>query len=145
MRKDTLLASAARFAGPLIKVGGPDYRVIHAYENADHFTRALAERYPDQTVTVVIQVTYVDREHRGEMDYVDVEVYDGPFTWGGSVGKDVDVGGRAETRLPTERELLEFRRRYGAIGARASVRSTVLRPIGDGVDGRPAQHLYGEA
>lgn len=143
MKRDPILAAAERIAGPLIKVGGRDHRVIHAYENANHFTRALEERYPDQTVVVVIQVSYVPMGSRKESDWVDVEVFDGPFRWGGSSGKDIGVDGKPETRLPKERELRAHAQRYGALAARASVRSTVLKAVDGGVEGRPARHLYG--
>ena len=130
-------------SGPLIVVR-EDRPTLHSYDKTDAFREALGERWPDQMVEVIYQISFVEPMKRKESDWLDV---DDPgvesIQLGGSAGHNVDVAGKPEFRLPTMDEKQAVRAYYGAQACRAVVRTGIIRSP-DGDDGKGAvRHLYG--
>ena len=114
-----------------------------SYDEAGAFREALKERWDDQMVEVIYQISFVPWEKRKESDWLDVDDPRESIQLGGSAGHNVDVAGNPEIRLPTMDEKQAVRAYYGALACRAVVRTDVIRsPDGDGTSGA-VRHLYG--
>ena len=127
--------------GPLIVVR-EDRPTLHSYDDAGMFQKALGERWPDQMVEVIYQISYVPPLKRKESDWLDVDDPRESIQLGGSAGHNVDVAGNPDIRLPTMDDKQAVRAYYGAEVCRVVVRTDVIREP-DGSGHGAARHLYG--
>lgn len=130
-------------SGPVI-VTKPGRRPLHSYRDAGAFERALEDKHGDQRVTCILQVSYAEPRYseelgghyRREDEWIDAEVFEGPFRWGGVLDKDVGSDGKPALRGPDRRELLACAARHGAKAARAVFRTDVGPAFRDPVTGK---------